>query len=105
MNCPECHKHRDYNLCKVCNLCTNCCDCEETPLERWITVDGNQWRLRCGEIIAVIWLRSDNLTYRPEVRWSQFSKLIMPESKCLEEAKEACLKEIEKAKECIDDTA
>ena len=33
MNCPECHKHRDYDLCKTCNLCTNCCDCEETPLE------------------------------------------------------------------------
>jgi len=75
MNCPECHKHRDYKLCKVCNLCTNCCDCEETPLERW-----------------------------SEVRWSQFSKLIMAESKCLEEAKEACLKEIERAKENIDDT-
>jgi len=85
-----------------------------TPLERWITVDGNQWRLRCGEIIAVIWLRSDNLTYwlrsdnptyRSEVRWSEFSKLILPDFMCLEEAKEACLKAIEAAKEHIDDTA
>jgi len=33
VNCPECHKHRDYNLCKVCNLCTNCCDCVSPPLE------------------------------------------------------------------------
>jgi hypothetical protein len=75
-----------------------------TTPERWITVDGNQWRTRRGEVIAQIWLLSDNLTYRSEVRWSQFSKLIMAESKCLEEAKEACLKEIEKAKESIDDT-
>ena len=36
MNCPVCHKHRDYKLCKVCNLCTNCCYCKESltkPLE------------------------------------------------------------------------
>lgn len=33
------------------------------------------------------------------------SKLIMAESKCREESKEACLKEIERAKENIDDTA
>jgi len=76
-----------------------------TPLERWITVDGNQWRIRRGEVIAQIWLLTDNLTYRSEVRWSQFSKLIMPESKSLEEAKEACLKEIDKAKENTDENA
>jgi hypothetical protein len=72
---------------------------------RWYTVDGNQWRMRCGEIIAVIWLHSDNLTYRSEVRWTEFSKLIMPDFRCLEEAKEACLKAIEVSKEHVDDTA
>ena len=76
-----------------------------TTPERWITVDGNQWRIRRGEVVAQIWLLNDNLTYRSEVRWSQFSKLILPDFMCLEEAKEACLKEIDKAKENTDENA
>ena len=32
MNCPECHKNRDYDLCKACKSCTNCCACNEITI-------------------------------------------------------------------------
>lgn len=80
-----------------------------TEPERWYVVNGNEWRLRSGDITAKIWLADDNITYKSEVRlgphWADEMVLCTGENYCLKNAKDGCLEAMRLTREHIDDIA
>ena len=72
--------------------------------QRWYVHEGCEWRLRSGDITAVIWIMDDNATYRANL-WLGGIVAASGEWDCIKKAKAACLELIKASKEHIDDTA
>jgi hypothetical protein len=72
--------------------------------QKWYVRDGCQWRLRSGDITAVIQIMDDNATYKANI-WIDGEIIASGDWDCLKKAKAVCLEAIEVSKEHIDDTA
>jgi hypothetical protein len=68
---------------------------------RWYVVNGNEWRLRSGDINAVIWLDDDEITYLALIRRPDRQSRSLGEFYSIKEAKTACLGVVKKKQERI----